>query len=122
MQVAYKLRDDVSPLANRFLSMDTDGRIPGAVRTIQQPAPIGIVRQQKLYRLAERGCKVRHRGVDTNDQVEGANDGGRVSKVAEEGREVGDRTRWKNRKVRSAGTDLKTEEMPIAAVRCRLVE
>ena len=74
MDIVPECRSDSAdhgiPSAGSALPKLSQTRIPGAVITVEQPAPSGIVAIEEPQWLAECAGEVRHRGIYGDDEVE----------------------------------------------------
>ncbi len=79
-----------APVTERGLAEQAGGRIPRAVFAVQQPAPIGIERQQQPHRLAQHRRQMGDRRVHRDDQIQVGDQCGGVGKIAQFAAVVGD--------------------------------
>jgi len=82
-----KVRGDLlkhaRPIAGGRLAIESQGRIPRAVRPIQHPAPVGRERQQSPHRLPQGPGQVHCRRVNRDHEIQAGHCRGRVREVAE---------------------------------------
>ena len=78
-----KAHRHAAPLTRFALPKQPRAWIPGAVVPVEQPAPIGNVRQQNPDRLAQCARKMRDAGVNGYDEIELRYQSGRIRKISE---------------------------------------
>ena len=76
------------PVSGDALAEETCGRIPRTVFAIEEPAPVGIVRQQNPNRLAECAGEMRDGGVNGDQQIEIGERCGGVGEIVEVAGEI----------------------------------
>ncbi|NTV03752.1 tetratricopeptide repeat protein, partial [bacterium] len=79
------------PVGGRFLAHETHGRVPGAVRAVEQPAPVRHVGQEQVDGFAHGAGQVGDRRVDGHHQVQVGDGRSRIGEVPELAAEVVDR-------------------------------
>src|ERR1700722_7007687 len=79
---------DFVPVPQLLLPEQSQGRIPWAVFTVLQPAPIGHRRHGDPDRHSEGAGQVSGRGIAGDDQVQVAHDGGRVGEILQTAAQV----------------------------------
>src|SRR5271165_5627570 len=76
------------PIPGPILPVELCRRVPGAIRSVQQPAPAGVEAVQDPNGSAQRSRQVRGSGVDGNHEIEIFHQSRRSRKVIELASEV----------------------------------
>src|SRR5437899_628203 len=74
--------EDRFPIAKPWLAKEAQGRIPGAVLTVEQPAPVGRKRQGRPGGDAESAGQMSEDRVTGDHEVDGRHEGGGVHERA----------------------------------------
>ncbi len=75
--------DHAAPGARIVLPEQTRRRVPGAVVTLEQPAPVGNIGQQYPDRLSQRTGKMSNAGIDRDYQLEVRDERCRIGEIIE---------------------------------------
>src|SRR6516225_733727 len=70
VELAPDALDHAIPIAERWLSEQSRGRVPRAALARERPAPVGRERQQDPHRPPHRTRKMRDRGIDADDEID----------------------------------------------------
>ena len=108
-------RERCGPVAGSRLPVELHRRVPRRVVPPEQPAPVGIRRQQRPGALAEGPAQMRHACVDADDNVEQLNHRRGVGEVVElRPKRTNLRMRRQHRGIGRADFLLQTDELPSA--------